>query len=129
MSSPSKAARQTVRILAALAAAICGGTASAGGISATVSDPAGAPVADAVIYAVATAPKPSPPPRQAIMDQIDKEYVPLVVPIQVGTPVWFPNKDNIRHHVYSFSATKPFELKLYSGTPSKPVIFDKAGPV
>lgn len=129
MSSPSNAIRQTVRILAALAAAICGGTACAGGINATVTDPAGAPVADAVIYAIAAAPKPSPPPKQAIMDQVDKEYVPLVVPVQVGTPVWFPNKDNIRHHVYSFSATKPFELKLYSGTPSKPVTFEKAGPV
>lgn len=63
------------------------------------------------------------------MDQIDKEFVPLVVPVQVGAAVSFPNKDNIRHHVYSFSPAKRFELKLYSGVPAKPVVFDRPGPV
>jgi len=33
----------------------------------------------------------------------------------------------VRHHVYSFSPAKTFELKLYTGTPSAPVVFDKAG--
>ncbi len=43
--------------------------------------------------------------------------------------VQFPNKDNIRHHVYSFSAARKFELPLYSGTPAQPVLFDKVGVV
>jgi hypothetical protein len=51
------------------------------------------------------------------------------IPIQGGAAVTFPNKDNIRHHVYSFSATKPLDLKLYSGVPAKPVVFDKPGAV
>jgi hypothetical protein len=47
--------------------------------------------------------------------------------VQVGTAVNFPNSDNIRHHVYSFSPAKKFELPLYSGVPAEPVVFDKAG--
>ena len=62
-----------------------------------------------------------------IVDQIDKEFVPYVKPVRAGSYVQFPNKDNIRHHVYSFSAPKKFELPLYSGTPSQPVLFDKPG--
>ena len=129
MSLPGKVRRARIRVLFGLLAATVGGAASAAAVSGSVADAAGAPVADAVIYAVPTGARPPSPPRPAIMDQINKEYVPLVVPIQVGTLVSFPNKDNIRHHVYSFSPTKPFELKLYSGTPSKPVIFEKPGAV
>jgi hypothetical protein len=33
----------------------------------------------------------------------------------------------VRHHVYSFSPTKTFELKLYAGAPHAPVVFDKPG--
>src|SRR5437867_6149702 len=44
-------------------------------------------------------------------------------------PVSFPNRDNIRHHVYSFSSPKKFELPLYIGTPAAPVLFDKPGVV
>ena len=62
-----------------------------------------------------------------IVDQIDKEFVPYVKPVRAGSYVQFPNKDNIRHHVYSFSPPKKFELPLYSGTPSQPVLFDKPG--
>ena len=39
----------------------------------------------------------------------------------------FPNLDPIMHHVYSFSATKPFEIKLYSGDPPTGILFDKPG--
>jgi hypothetical protein len=68
-------------------------------------------------------------PGNDIVDQSDREFVPYVKPILVGTSVRFPNKDNIRHHVYSFSSTKKFELPLYAGTPAAPVIFDKPGVV
>ncbi len=116
------------RFLGLVAATACG-FASAAAVSGSVTDAGGAPVAEAVIYAVALGAKPAGVPRPGIMDQVNKEYFPLVVPVQVGAAVTFPNKDNIRHHVYSFSAAKPFELKLYSGTPAKAVMFDKPGPV
>lgn len=63
----------------------------------------------------------------AIMDQVDKQFLPRVIAIQKGQRVKFPNSDDIRHHVYSFSPTKPFEIKLYKGSNVDPVLFDKAG--
>ncbi|MEQ3640110.1 MAG: methylamine utilization protein [Alteromonas sp.] len=63
----------------------------------------------------------------AIMDQVDKQFLPRVIAIQKGQRVKFPNSDDIRHHVYSFSPTKPFEIKLYKGSNVEPVLFDKAG--
>lgn len=59
--------------------------------------------------------------------QIAKQFEPRVTVVPIGTMVGFPNRDSVRHHVYSFSATKTFELKLYSGTPANPVVFDRAG--
>ena len=61
------------------------------------------------------------------MAQRDKAFAPTLLVVQTGTPVSFPNFDTVRHHVYSFSPTKPFELKLYAGTPVAPVVFDRAG--
>jgi len=69
------------------------------------------------------------PGATAVVDQINKQFAPQVSVIETGTTVSFPNRDNIRHHVYSFSPAKPFELKLYSGKPSNPVLFDHAGVV
>lgn len=64
-----------------------------------------------------------------IIDQVDKQFVPKVSSIQEGSTVVFPNSDNIRHHVYSFSKAKPFELKLYSDQERPKVTFDKPGVV
>ena len=47
--------------------------------------------------------------------------------VTVGTAVSFPNRDTVRHHVYSFSPMKKFEIKLYVGTPAAPVVFDQPG--
>jgi plastocyanin len=94
-----------------------------------VADARGAPVGDAVVYAL---PKAGPAPlrkREAAVEQRDKTFVPLVTVVQTGTAVQFPNRDPIRHHVYSFSPAKTFEIKLYAGTPVAPVLFDKAGEV
>ena len=51
----------------------------------------------------------------------------MVTVVTVGTAVAFPNRDTVRHHVYSFSPAKRFELKLYVGTPAAPVVFDQPG--
>lgn len=97
-------------------------------LSIQVGDLSSAALADAVVYAVPVNGKAvARQPSAAIIDQVNKQFTPLVSVIQVGTPVSFPNKDNIRHQVYSFSPAKTFELKLYSGVPSQPVVFDKPG--
>ena len=103
--------------------------ASAATLQVTVTDQKNAPLEDVVVVATPLASKLKPPgaPRQQIIDQIKLEYVPFVTVIQTTTPVIFPNKDNTRHHVYSFSAAKKFELPLYAGVTAAPVIFDKPG--
>jgi plastocyanin len=100
-------------------------------LDASVRDPGGEPVKDAVVYALPLAPDAgaAPPPQRVEIDQVDKEYVPYVTAVRAGTPVDFPNHDQIRHHVYSFSAAKTFEIPLYEGRPAEPVIFDKPGEV
>jgi plastocyanin len=100
-------------------------------IAALVRNEKGEPVSDAVVIAV---PADGPiklvvQPGQEIVDQVNHEFVPRVKVVLVGASVGFPNKDNVRHHVYSFSPAKRFELPLYSGTPATPVLFDKPGVV
>ncbi|HLD13099.1 MAG TPA: methylamine utilization protein [Burkholderiales bacterium] len=104
---------------------------SAADLKVRVKDDTGKPVADAVVYVSPrdNATSKTPPRKHVVMDQRDKEFVPYVLPVQVGTSVQFPNSDNIRHHVYSFSPAKTFELPLYEGTPAGPVLFDKPGVV
>ena len=65
----------------------------------------------------------------AIMDQRDNMFVPGVLAIRVNTLVRFPNSDDVRHHVYSFSPAKKFELRLYHGMTAEPVLFDQPGTV
>ncbi len=48
-----------------------------------------------------------------IVDQVDKEFVPLVSTVVAGNEVSFPNSDNILHHVYSFSPINTFNIPLY----------------
>jgi plastocyanin len=96
-----------------------------------VLDRNGQPVQDAVVTAsaehpVQTAP-PASSPRAAIMDQVDRQFVPHILVIQVGAAVIFPNSDKVSHQVYSFSPAKRFQLALYHGHPYPPLIFDQPG--
>ena len=108
------------------------GAASAGAPAATIEararDATGKPVADAAVFAIPAAGGVEARNVRAAIEQVDREFVPHVSVIQQGTSVTFPNRDPIRHHVYSFSAAKPFEIKLYSGN-SPEVVFDKPGVV
>jgi plastocyanin len=99
-------------------------------IVATVTDEHGKPVADAVVIAVPADGNLRPPsrPREDVVDQVDKEFLPKVQAVLVGTAVTFPNHDSVRHQVYSFSPAKLFELPLYAGIPQA-VVFDKPGVV
>jgi len=123
----------TMRLVQTLVVLACLGSqplASAAELRAAVNDSKGNPLPDAVVVAVPEDDQvPPAKPGATVEDQVDKEFVPYVQPVRVGTYVNFPNKDNIRHHVYSFSAAKRFELPLYSGTPAAPVLFDKVGVV
>lgn len=100
-------------------------------IAASVIDQQGRPVADAVLVAVPVDGNMRPPqrPRDGTIDQVDKEFFPRVTVVPVGASVTFPNHDDVRHQVYSFSPAKRFELPLYAGVPAQPVVFDKPGVV
>lgn len=109
----------------------CAALAHSAELRVTVKDHKGKNIEDAVVLAVAADPRNaqhSKPPQDAV-DQVDKQFVPYVKPVFVGSTVRFPNSDNIRHQVYSFSLAKKFELPLYAGTNAPPVIFDKPGVV
>lgn len=103
--------------------------AKAADIEVQVNDTNGANVENAVVF---LEPKDKAAPvlkSQAAIAQKNKTFIPLVTVIQAGNNIVFPNQDSVRHHVYSFSPAKTFELKLYSGVPNTPVTFDKAGTV
>jgi plastocyanin len=98
-------------------------------LSVTVTDAAGVPLPDAVVWAEPAGKVTLPAPDTAAIEQKNRQFLPLVSVVQTGASVSFPNRDKVKHHVYSFSPAKTFELKLYSGVPSTPVVFDKAGTV
>jgi plastocyanin len=99
----------------------------AGDVAVTVRDPHGAPVADAVVSVDAKASGPIHFPWPYVMAQKDIQFHPFVLVVPVGADVSFPNFDNVRHHVYSFSPAKTFELKLYGHDETRVVHFDKPG--
>jgi plastocyanin len=100
----------------------------AGPLQVTVTDAAGKPLADAAVFLESPAAKAQVRPLPGVeLGQQNKQFEQRVLLVTAGTAVAFPNRDTVRHHVYSFSPTKPFELKLYIGTPANPVLFDRAG--
>ena len=111
-----------------LAAVLHPAFAAAETLNARVINQDGEPVADAVVYFPEVRGEPEATPT-AVVDQEDKEFIPYVTVVRAGTEVDFPNRDNIRHHVYSFSESKSFELPLYKGRSANPVIFEQTGVV
>lgn len=101
---------------------------TASGVAVQVSDTAGRPLSDTVVYVeVEGGGAPSKPLKGAEIEQKGLKFMPLVTVVQVGSRIEFPNNDKVRHHIYSFSAAHKFDQKLYSGTSATPQIFDKPG--
>jgi plastocyanin len=101
-------------------------------VNVTVTDQSGKPVNNAIVSAYSQSKQKLPlsnPEKTIIVDQINKEFVQHVTPIQVGTAINFPNHDQIRHHVYSLSPAKNFEIPLYKGIPVEPIAFEQEGVV
>jgi plastocyanin len=102
------------------------GEAVAGSLTVHVVDQTNKGIVDAVVYAIPTTlPKKAPAPAE--IAQVNRAFSPIVTVVQTGASVSFPNRDSVRHQVYSFSPAKTFELKLYAGVPAEPIIFDKPG--
>ena len=119
-----------MRVLALSLLLATGSVAKAADVDVVVTDATGRALEGAVAWLVPTGGTAAlPSPARAIIDQRGRQFVPRVSVVQTGASVEFPNSDNIRHSVYSFSTPKPFTLKLYSGRPAAPVSFDKPGVV
>jgi plastocyanin len=114
-----------------LTLALAAPPAAAGDLAVQVRADNGKPVADAVVTLhLADHPTPLPHPGGRYhVDQRDVQFQPFVLVVPVNSDVAFPNFDPIRHHVYSFSPAKRFELKLYAREQSHHVHFDKPGVV
>jgi plastocyanin len=121
--------RLTTAVLAVL---LIAGKAMAADLTVSVRSPPGEPIANAVVT-VETAQAPALSQARlgwpSEMVQHDLQFDPFVLVAPVGATVSFPNQDKVRHHVYSFSPTKRFELKLYGKGETRSVTFEKAGVV
>jgi len=121
-----------LKIAFIFASVCCNQLAQAGPVVIHINDINGRPVHRAVVEVIRqngsldSLPVSSEP---VVMDQVNKRFLPDLLLIHQGQSVVFPNSDNIRHHVYSFSKAKTFELKLYAGKPKKPIEFENNGVV
>ena len=113
------------RLLLALGAYLSASAAHAADLAVTVKDANGRPVADAVV--TVDAPGRAPAPGRFTVNQRDMQFAPQVIVVPVGSTIGFGNLDPFRHHVYSFSPAKRFELKLFGEGQTRPVVFDRVG--
>jgi len=96
-----------------------------------VVDASGRPVRDAVVT-LRPAGNAARAPRgggRFVVSQKDLKFQPFLSIVPVGANVSFPNLDPTKHHVYSFSPAKKFELKLFARDQSRTVAFDRPGVV
>ncbi len=115
--------------LLALGLGLFAASAHAATVSVEVRGPDGKPLAGAVV--TVESPRFGTPPVQGsyTIEQRNIAFQPHVLIVPVGATVSFPNRDKVRHHVYSFSKPKKFDLKLYGREDTRTVTFDKPGVV
>jgi len=96
-----------------------------------VVDNDGLPVRDAVVELHSNT-----PPQEAIrfpwkmgMAQKDRAFTPGTLIVARGSTVAFPNLDNVRHSIYSFSKPARFEIELYGRDQTRTQTFNVAGSV
>jgi plastocyanin len=119
-------------LLAAVAVWSLAGAAIAATLDVDVQSLAGAPLNNVVVlvYPAAGAPPAATRLKGPFeMGQRNIAFQPHLLIVPVGAEVAFPNQDAVRHHVYSFSPAKRFELKLYGRQQDMRIRFDKPGPV
>ncbi|QTH72872.1 methylamine utilization protein [Pseudoalteromonas xiamenensis] len=96
-------------------------------VTVSVTDKQGNALSNAVVWMMAKVPTAISSDAHYEMGQKNRTFQPHILAVPAGANVDFPNFDNILHHVYSFSETKPFELKLYRDKPHAPIQFEHAG--
>src|SRR6476469_1362048 len=117
--------------LVALALAGAASSVASAPLNIRVVDAPGRPVQDAVVtlYPAGNAARPARAGGRFVVSQKDLKFHPFLTIVPVGADVSFPNLDPTKHHVYSFSPAKKFELKLFARDQSRTVHFEKPGVV
>ena len=118
-------------LLIACATVLAGSAARAGQLTASLKDLAGQPVANAVVAfrPASGVPAPARTSQTYQVTQADIRFNPFVLIVPVGAEVQFPNKDKVRHHVYSFSPAGAFEFVIAPGDGSPPVTLERPGDI
>lgn len=122
------AARLIAACLATLMVAVA---AQAGPLSVNVVNDKGQPLENAVVTLMPKFDLDTQPAASALLEmrQQNTLFAPFVLPVRTGSQVSFPNFDEFRHHVYSFSKAKRFELRLYGKDETNWITFDEPGVV
>jgi hypothetical protein len=106
--------------------------AQAGDLDLKIVDSTGRPVSDAVVTVRPAGGVPDSPirfPWGTTMVQENIAFAPHVLIVPVGATVRFPNRDKVRHHIYSFSKPAKFEIKLFGKDEARSYVFKTAGAV
>lgn len=118
-------------LLNAAALYLLAGPLVAGTLVAQIKDKNGAPVANAVVYAIPVGSKAPPAPSSAtgVVEQAYYKFEPFVSVVQTGTRVRFPNRDRNEHHIKVLSGPSVFEHKVYTRKEPDPTLLDKPGQI
>jgi len=123
-----------LRVWAVPGLLLCAGPAAAAGVSMRVLDQDGVPVPEVAIVArqldhTDPAAAPVNTPLTAVMNQHELAFNPHLLIVMTGTRIEFPNNDEVRHHVYSFSPVKRFDFSIAAGSVHEVLEFDTPGVV
>lgn len=99
---------------------------SAASLTISITNQQQQPLADAVVELRSLSMSDIKPQRIQVAQQ-KLTFVPFVSAVPAGSEVDFPNLDKTRHHVYSFSPAKQFEIQLYADKPEAAITFDTPG--
>jgi plastocyanin len=66
-------------------------------------------------------------PKRLVLEQRNREFLPHVMAISVGSTVSFPNFDTVFHNVFSTSPAAAFDLGLYKVGESRDFTFQNEG--
>ncbi len=114
-----------------LSSIVFGQSSTGARLSIAVKDDNGMPVRDAVVmvYPAKGNGGVGFKSGNAVMNQRNIQFSPGTIVVGKGATVSFPNRDRVRHNVYSFSKAARFEMKLYGKDQSRSRAFPIAGTV
>ncbi len=114
-------------VVLVLGTLFCGKLSANNEVTVSVFDNQGKPLANVPVVINMEQTPIKAPEAIASMDQVNRQFSPHILVVQKGANISFPNSDSIKHHVFSFSPAKRFELLLNKGLEEDPLLFDKSG--